>query len=97
MFFKKDKKINKEIDFIMVLTVLALCIYGIIMLYSSSQIYSVNMYNDDMYLAKKQAAIMVVGIVISFIVSNIDYKIYYKNANLNYLGFIAKLSKIVSI
>ena len=34
MFFKKDKKNNKNIDFIMILVVLALCIYGIIMLYS---------------------------------------------------------------
>ena len=85
MFFKKDKKNNNNIDLIIILVVLALCIYGIVMLYSSSQLYSTNMYNDDMYLARKQAVIMVVGIVISFIVSNIDYKIYYHTSKLLYI------------
>ena len=85
MFFKKDKKNNKNIDFIMILVVLALCIYGIIMLYSASQLYSTNMYNDEMYLARKQAIIMIAGIIISFIVSNIDYKIYYHTSKLLYI------------
>ena len=85
MFFKKDKKNNKNIDFIMILVVLALCIYGITMLYSASQLYSTNMYNDEMYSARKQAIIMIAGIIISFIVSNIDYKIYYHTSKLLYI------------
>ena len=97
MFFKKEKKINKEIDFIIVLTVLALCIYGIIMLYSSSQNYSINMYNDEMYLARKQAIIMLVGIVICFLVSNIDYKIYYHTSKLIYIiAFIFLIATTVA-
>lgn len=85
MFFKKDKKNNSSLDLVIILVVLALCIYGIVMLYSSSQIYSTNMYNDDMYLARKQAVIMLVGIVVSIIVANVDYKIYYHTSKLLYI------------
>ena len=86
MFLKKEKKEKVGLDIVITLIVLSICIFGIIMLYSSSQMYSTNMFNDDTYLVRKQGIIMIVGIILSFLISNIDYKIYYHTSKLIY-GF----------
>lgn len=86
MFFKKEKKEKVGLDIVITLIVLSICIFGITMLYSSSQMYSTNMFNDDTYLVRKQGIIMIAGIILSFLISNIDYKIYYHTSKLIY-GF----------
>ena len=52
------------------------------MVYSSSVIWSEYKFGDPLYFVKHQGMFLLVGIILMFILSNIDYKIYYKKANL---------------
>lgn len=62
------------------LTTLLLAFIGIFILYESSTYSSVLNIGDKYYFVKNQGIWVLVGIVISLIVSRIDYKNYYKIA-----------------
>ena len=74
----------KRIDPIFVITVLALTVYGLVMVFSASAPSAFYAYNDSLYFFKKQAIWAVVGIFTMFIMSAIDYKFIKKTASLLY-------------
>lgn len=51
------------------------------MIYSSSNIWADYKFNDSFYFVKHQGLFFIVGLVMMFIVSKIDYKLYYKYSN----------------
>lgn len=66
---------------IITLVVLALVTFGVIMVYSSSSIWSSYKFNDPYYYLKHQLIFMILGLIIMYILSKVNYKIYYKYAN----------------
>jgi cell division protein FtsW len=60
-------------DLILIAAVAALCLFGLLMLYSASTSYSLQTYNSATYVFNKQLIFMVGGILIAFVVSRIDY------------------------
>mgnify|MGYP003294885343 CR=1 FL=1 len=72
----------KKIDKTLLFTVIFLIIFGILMIYSSSSIWSEYKFNDKFHYVKLQSLFAIAGIVLMFIVSKINYKFYYKKANL---------------
>lgn len=52
------------------------------MIYSSSSIWAEYKYNDSFYFLKLQIIFFIISIFIMFIVSKINYKLYYKYANI---------------
>lgn len=51
------------------------------MIYSSSNIWASYKFNDAYYYVKHQAFFFIIGLTAIFILSKIDYKLYYKHSN----------------
>ena len=64
----------KKIDKTLLLTIIALSIFGIIMIYSASNIWANYKFNDSFHYFKYQLVFFLIGIVILQTVSRIDYK-----------------------
>jgi len=73
---------KKNVDLILFLSVIFLAIFGIIMIYSSSYVWAEYKYNDPFKFLKNQFLFLVLGIFLMILVSKIDYKIYFRKANL---------------
>ena len=61
---------------------IALVIFGIIMIYSASYIWADYKFNDSFKYVKQQLLFFILGIFLIYFVTKIDYKVYYKKANL---------------
>ncbi len=72
----------KKLDKILLFTVIILAIFGIVMIYSASSIWSEYKFNDSFHYAKYQLIFFLISLIIMIIVSKIDYSIYYKKSNL---------------
>ncbi len=51
------------------------------MVYSSSMIWAEYKFNDSLYYLKHQGLFFIVGLLVMFIISKIDYKLYLKYSN----------------
>ncbi|MCI5789187.1 MAG: putative lipid II flippase FtsW [Tenericutes bacterium] len=71
----------KKFDKILALSVILLSLFGLIMIYSASSIWAEYKFSDSFHYLKYQLLFFIVGLVLMFIVSKIDYKLYYKKAN----------------
>ncbi len=71
---KKDK--------ILFISTIALAIFGVLMIYSSSHIWAEFKYGNAYKYVINQSIFLILGIVIMLIVSKIDYKIYKGKAKL---------------
>ena len=68
----KDKKI--------LLTVLAITLIGLIMVYSASHIWAAYKFDDSLYFIKRQVVFVILGLICMFIFSKIDYHFYQKHS-----------------
>lgn len=71
----------KKVDYILVLSVIALATFGVIMVYSSSYIWAEYKFNDPFKYVKNQGLFLIVGIIFMFIIGKINYNIYHKYSN----------------
>ena len=56
--------------------VIALCILGVVMVYSASSITAYNEFGDAAYYVKRQAIFLVIGLVFCAICSRIPYSVW---------------------
>jgi cell division protein FtsW len=87
----------KEIDHIFEITVIALTVYGLIMVFSASAPSALYNHKDSMYFFKRQAIWAVVGIFTMFIVSAIDYRTIKKYANPLYIISLISLVAVLVV
>lgn len=73
---------NKNIDLVLLISVIAISIFGIIMIYSSSNIWAEYKFNDAFKYLKMQGLFLIIGIVLMIIISKIPYKYYLDKANI---------------
>ena len=73
---------NKKIDKILFIAVLFLVLFGLVMIYSSSSIWAAYKFNDAFRYVKSQALFIIVGFILMFYISKVDYNWYYKKTNL---------------
>lgn len=73
---------KKRIDIYLFFAVLILIVVGLIMIYSSSYIWAEYKFDDAFKYVKNQGLFAIVGIFLIFIISKIDYKIYYEKAGI---------------
>lgn len=59
-----------------ILSVVALCILGIIMVYSASSIAAYNEFGDAAYYVKRQAVFLVLGLVLCIICCRVPYSFW---------------------
>ena len=70
----KDFKIDK----VLIITTALLILFGLIMVYSSTMILAKERYGDSFYFLKKQIIWLVVGLIITAVVSSLKYPLYLK-------------------
>lgn len=73
---------KKRYDIILFIATILITIFGIIMIYSASSIWSAYKFNDAFKYVKNQALFGIIGVTLMFFIRRIDYKIYYKKTNL---------------
>ena len=81
----------KKIDKTLLIAVIILSLFGLLMIYSSSSIWASYKFNDPYKDLKSQAIFLLIGYLIIFIVSNINYNIYKLYSNKILLGCIILL------
>jgi cell division protein FtsW len=67
-------------DLIIVTAVIALGLFGLLMLYSASTDFSLLTYGSATFIFNKQLLWMVIGIIAAFVLSRIDYHVWRKFA-----------------
>ncbi len=72
----------KKTDKLLCGAVIILALFGLIMIYSASSIWAEYKFNDSFHYFKYQAIFLLAGVIIMYVVSRIDYSLYYKKANL---------------
>ena len=79
---------NKKFEYILFFLVLFISFFGIIILFSASSIYSLRVYNDSLFIAKKQMIFMLLGFFLCLIISFIDLKFIEKISLYIYIIFL---------
>ena len=77
---------KKSFDIILFITVCVIALFGIVMIYSSSEIWAEYKFGDAFKYIKSQSFFYIVGIILMMFLSKIDYKIYKTKSNLILLG-----------
>lgn len=67
--------------YLIVISCLLICLFGLLMVYSSSNIWALYKFNDSLYYLKHQGLFFIIGLIAMFVVSKIDYKLYLKYSN----------------
>ena len=73
---------KKKTDIILLVSVVALIIFGLVMIYSASSIWAEYKFNDSFKYVKQQFLFIVIGIILMIMVSKVDYRWYLKKTNI---------------
>ncbi len=73
---------KNKMDILLLIAVLAISTFGIIMIYSASYVWAEYKFHDAFHFVNHQFLFFIIGLVILWIVSKIDYHVYYEKANL---------------
>jgi len=76
---------------ILTLLIVILALFGVVMIYSASSIWAEYKFDNPYKFMTSQAIFLAIGLFVMYIVSKIDYKIYYKKANLILLSCLILL------
>ncbi len=82
---------KRNVELLLLISVVLISVFGLVMIYSSSYVWAEYKYNDPYKYVKYQGLFFIIGLFIMYLVSNIDYKVYYKKANLILLGCVILL------
>ena len=91
---KNDRVRTKRVDIPLLITVLALILFGMVMLYSTSSYNGLVKFGDSFYYLKKQFFATSLGLAAMYLVANIDYHVWAAFSVLGY-GISAILSTLV--
>ena len=69
-------------DKILLFTVLLLSLFGLVMIYSASNVWSLYKFQDAFHYVKNQGLFFLIGLVCVFFLSKIPVSFYYRYANL---------------
>ncbi|MBM3152044.1 MAG: stage V sporulation protein E [Chloroflexi bacterium] len=75
---KRTKPLATDVP--LLLAVIALAVLGLLMVYSASWDFSMQLYEDPAYMFKKQVLWMMLGALLAFILTRFDYHLWKKYA-----------------
>ncbi|MGN0334071.1 MAG: FtsW/RodA/SpoVE family cell cycle protein [Lachnospiraceae bacterium] len=81
---KKSGAGTKSVDFPLLIIVLALVLFGLVMLYSTSSYNGLVRFGDSFYYLKKQFFATSLGLAVMYAVANTDYHVW---AAFSYIGY----------
>src|SRR5215207_3691836 len=85
----------RSADIALILTVLALAVFGLIMLYSASFDFSFNEYGSSTYMFVRQLKWLGLGIAVAFVLSLFDYHHWRKVVVIAMLATIGLLIMVL--
>ena len=84
----------KKVDYLLLIGVITISIFGLIMIYSASYVWAEYKFNDPFKFVKNQGLFFIIVVFLMYMISKIDYKIYKKYSN---LLIITSLSLLVLV
>ena len=72
----------KKIDYILLISVIALSLFGILMIFSSSYVWAEYKFNDPLKYVKHQSLFFLIGIILMFFVIKLDYRKLLEKSNI---------------
>ena len=72
----------KKLDFILLVTVILISLFGIVMIFSSSYVWAEYKYNDPFKYTKHQLLFFLIGLFLIYVVVRMDYRILFNKANI---------------
>lgn len=82
---------KKKQDYLLIISVICLCVFGIIMIFSSSYVWAEYKFNDSLKYVKNQAIFFIIGLGLMFLVSKIKREFYIKYSSHLLIGCIILL------
>ena len=76
---------RKKIDYILLLSIIIISLFGLLMIYSSSYVWAEYKFNNPFKFVINQAIFLLIGLIIMYFISNIDYHLYQKKQIYYYL------------
>jgi cell division protein FtsW len=91
------KNLARSVDIPLALIVIALMVFGLIMLYSASFDFSYKEFGSSTYMFARQVKWMMLGVVVAFLLSLFDYHYWRKVIVFGMLGTIGLLLTVLFI
>lgn len=89
---KTDKRRTKRFyDYSLLAVIIFICIFGLLIVYSSSSYSAQLKKGDSLYYCKRQGMIAAAGLVLMILVSKMDYHKYVKLTGLAYIAAIVMM------
>jgi len=95
--FSRSRASRRGVDMPMLLVVIALIVFGLIMLYSASFDFSFNEYGSPTYMFSRQMRWLGIGIVAAFALSFFDYHKWRRTVLVVMLGTIGLLITVLIV
>ena len=95
--FSPARNLARGVDVPLVLTVVALLVFGLIMLYSASFDFSFNEYGSSAYMFLRQVRWLALGLAAAFVASLFDYHHWRRLVVFAMLGTIALLVVVLAV
>ena len=95
--FSPARNLARGVDVPLVLTVVALLVFGLIMLYSASFDFSFNEYGSSAYMFLRQVRWLALGLAVAFVASLFDYHHWRRLVVFAMLGTIALLVVVLAV
>jgi cell division protein FtsW len=97
MKFSPAKKLARSVDIPLMLTVVAVMVFGLIMLYSASFDFSYKEFGSSTYMFTRQVRWMLLGITVAFMLSIFDYHHWRRVVVIAMLGTMGLLVTVLFI
>jgi cell division protein FtsW len=81
----------KKKDMVLFVSIIIISIFGLIMIYSASNIWAEYKFNDPYKFVKNQGLFLIIGLIMMNVISKIDYNIYLRKSNKILLGCVILL------
>ncbi|HET6596662.1 MAG TPA: putative peptidoglycan glycosyltransferase FtsW [Anaerolineales bacterium] len=95
--FSPTRRLGRGVDIPLILVVVALAVFGLIMLYSASFDFSFNEFGSPTYMFSRQVRWLGIGILLAVVLSLFDYHHWRKVVVFAMLGTIALLMTVLFI
>ena len=72
---------SKKLDKLLLFAAILISLFGLLMIYSASSIWAEYKFDDAFYYVKHQSIFFLLGLIVIFTTSKINYEVYYKKSN----------------
>lgn len=82
---------KNSVDIVLLISVIVISLFGLIMIYSASYVWAEYKFNNPYKFVINQGVFFVVGIILMYIISHINYGKYYEKSNILLIGCLVLL------